>query len=166
MVLDGAEVLCVKPSLSDLVDAFEMQGDGVTQYLDLGSGQVILVTGDFQDYEEGGDAVDNLPKWMQEAVGAVVGIRADPDRYLELPAQGDLVTHKTLRSFCHTLPSAAQRDQLLAVLQGKGMFRRFKDRADEMGVLQAWFEFRRGVLEATAIEWCKEHGIVCDAGAV
>jgi len=35
-----------------------------------------------------------------------------------------------------------------------------------MGVLQAWFEFRRGVLEATAIEWCKEHGIVCDAGAV
>jgi hypothetical protein len=43
-----------------------MQGDGATQYLDLESGRVILVTEDFQHYEDAGDGEDDLPEWMQE----------------------------------------------------------------------------------------------------
>lgn len=155
----------MKPRLSDLVDAFEMQGDGATQYLDLESGRVILVTEDFQHYEDAGDSEDDLPEWMQEAITEVLRIRAEPERYLELPAQGEFVNRETLRSFCDTLSSPVQRDRLLATIRGKGAFRRFKDVADEVGVLPDWFAFRRSVLEACAIQWCEENGVAFDRGA-
>ena len=154
----------MKLRLSDLVDAFEMQGDGATQYLDLESGRVIVVTEDFQHYEDEGDE-DDLPEWMQEAITEVLRIRTEPERYLELPTQGELVDQETLRSFCDRLSSPVQRDRLLETIRGRGAFRRFKDVADEVGVLPDWFAFKRSVLEVCAIQWCEQNGIEFDRGA-
>jgi Uncharacterised protein family (UPF0158) len=151
----------VSTKLSDLVDAFETQGEGITQYLDRETGHIALVTEDFRHYESPEDTDTDLPEWMQERIAEVFRIYEEPDRYLELPSQNELVNHQTLRSFCHTL-SPPHCEALLSVIHGKGTFRRFNDKADELGVLPAWFVFRRRVLETLAIQWCEENGIVFD----
>jgi hypothetical protein len=102
---------------------------------------------------------------MQAQIAEVVRIHEHPDRYVELPSQRELVNHQTLRSFCRTLPDT-KSEALLSVIHGKGTFRRFKDKADYLGVLNAWYAFQRKTLEAAAIQWCEENEVAFNAGAV
>jgi hypothetical protein len=151
--------------LSDLVEAFEAQGDGIAQYLDRETGEIVLVTEEFQHYESEGDIDPDAPAWMQDSIADAIRVHEQPDRYLELPSQRELVNHQTLRMFCRTLPDL-QSTALLSVIGGKGTFRRFKDEADELGVLKSWYAFLRETLEAAAIQWCEEHEIAIDPSAV
>ena len=54
------------------------------------------------------------------------------------------------------------------MIKGSGAFRRFKNAIRELGVENAWFEFRGAALEMMAIEWLEENGIayrrddICD----
>jgi hypothetical protein len=56
-------------------------------------------------------------------------------------------------------PEPRARSELLRAIQGRGAFRRFKDLAGRLGLLEAWYEHQRKQLEVIAIDWCRENGI-------
>jgi len=51
------------------------------------------------------------------------------------------------------------RNILYSSLKGKGAFRRFKDTANELGILEDWYKYRDEAIKELAIEWCKENNL-------
>jgi len=45
------------------------------------------------------------------------------------------------------------------LIKGSGAFRRFKNAIREMGVDEAWYQFKQNALEEIAIEWLEENQI-------
>ncbi len=45
-------------------------------------------------------------------------------------------------------------------------FRRFKDMAHELGVVDQWHQFRDAQLRTVALEWCQEKGVEWREGDV
>ncbi len=55
---------------------------------------------------------------------------------------------------------AYDRDErLVNAIKGSGAFRRFKDMAEEIGLIDDWYEFRDNCYRERAKEWCESHGI-------
>jgi hypothetical protein len=55
------------------------------------------------------------------------------------------------------------RQRLQESLRGRGAFRRFKDLAGEIGLLDGWYAYRDERYEALARAWCEENGFVVAA---
>ena len=55
---------------------------------------------------------------------------------------------------------AYDRDERLAkAIHGHGTFRRFKDTATQIGLLDDWCEFRDNCYRSRAEDWCKIHNL-------
>jgi hypothetical protein len=149
--------------LSELVDALEQQGDGIEQYLDLQTGRFILLTEDLKLIADDDFELDR-PEWAREVQAELRLLEDDPDRFVQLPSQRDFREGRMVTAFCESLSSDEQRGELLEAFRGRGAFRRFKDKADEFGLLASWYAFRRHAIEAFAIDWCEENEIALDPG--
>ena len=145
--------------LSELVDALEMQGDGVEQYLDLETHRIILITEDLEAFGEEESADDARPDWARELIADARAVREHPDRFLELPARQDLREGRVVRDFIDALASDDHRRALEDAFRGKGAFRRFKNAADELALLEQWYAFRRDAFVRFAVEWCEDNEI-------
>lgn len=45
---------------------------------------------------------------------------------------------------------------------GRGAFRRFKDAAHRLGVIDAWYAYRDNVARKLMLDWARVHGIPVD----
>ena len=81
------------------------------------------------------------------------------DEFLELPGQSDIHEYKIMEDFCLAFEDHRIGQELLRLIKGSGAFRRFKNAINEMGIEEAWYEFKRSALEKIAIEWMKENDI-------
>jgi len=79
--------------------------------------------------------------------------------YLALPDQWKLHEYRIISDFCWAQTDDEIRERLLEAIKGKGAFRRFKDRAYDLGVIDQWYEYRYARFEAFMVEWCKESGV-------
>jgi hypothetical protein len=51
------------------------------------------------------------------------------------------------------------QEELLAAIQGRGAFGRFKDVLHRRGLLEEWYRYRREQLTAAAKKWLEAEGI-------
>ncbi|MGO4375399.1 UPF0158 family protein [Paenibacillus sp. MCAF20] len=65
-----------------------------------------------------------------------------------------------VEEFIGTLSEAKVREELFGVIQGKGAFRRFKDRIGVHNVEKQWYEFKEKKVKELVIEWCEENDLV------
>lgn len=47
--------------------------------------------------------------------------------------------------------------ELQTLIQGKGVFRRFKDYCFESNIIQDWYKYKEQKYKEIAIEWCKQN---------
>ena len=146
----------MKVKLSDIVDSFEMQSDESTCYLDVTSGQVVIVAPEYESYL---DDDHEHPEWMEEPIETIRKYLDNPDGYLKLPSQWDINEYSIMRVFCEELEDADQRGRLLRSIRGRGAFRRFKDTAARLRVIDSWYRYRDERLTGIAVDWCEENGI-------
>ncbi len=85
--------------------------------------------------------------------------RAEPDTYRPIDAVPSRIQYQWLDAFIASVEEDALRDRMLAAINGKGAFRRFKDILltvpDER---RRWFEFRDVAMRDRIIEWVREQG--------
>ena len=79
----------------------------------------------------------------------------ESDDYVRLPSQDELHEYGIMESFAEARNSTV----LMKALRGRKPFRTFKDRAIELGLDQAYFEFRSQAYVNIAREWCRENEI-------
>lgn len=152
----------MKAKLRDLIDGLDLQDIESTSYLNIRTGQVVTLSEEDKRYADDDYPLDDMPEWMQDTASLVKDV-LESGNYLELPSQWDIDEYRIMVDFCRTQTSGDTQSKLLRAIEGKGAFRRFKDRAFDFGVIDHWYEYKTKRLGEVAIEWCEAHNIEYDS---
>lgn len=145
-----------KAKLKELVEGLEMQSLEVASYLNTRTGEVVTLTDEEMGWADGLD--DDAPDWMKDAADLADKVLNSGD-YIQVPDEWELDEYRIMADFCWRQPEGEVQEDLLAAIRGKGAFRRFKDTAEELGVISEWFEYRSARFEAFAAQWCADNDI-------
>lgn len=134
--------------LEDLVDAFEMAMDEWDQYLNTETGEIVSLP-------------DSNNYWvdMEEEDEELAEEIEFSDHYVMLPSQRELQEYQIMEDFAYGVPAAGVREKLLYALHGRKPYRHFKDRINDLGIDEAYYEYRTRALFEKAAEWCEAKGI-------
>ena len=135
----------MKVNLSVVLDAIEMADDNYTYFLDLETGESVFL-------------VDELITGLDNE-GLEDEIEENFERYLRLPTKFEIHEYHIMEEFVWSLPEGRQQDMLERAIQGRGAFRRFKDKVYDLGLEKKWFQYEADTYRKMAIEWCRDHGI-------
>ncbi len=147
--------------ISDIVGAFDAQGDMALSYVNVGNGQVVTISEEYIDCAHIDLEDESLPEWLRNeyALGNDV---VESDDFIALPSQYDIHEYTIMLGFADAQSDSVIRGKLVASLRGKGAYRRFKDTAIESGVIEHWYVHRERAIAAIAIDWCRENDIEAD----
>lgn len=135
--------------IQTVVDALEMTDNLNRFYLDLDTQETVSLS----EYDP--QSTEDVAFLMEN----------NPDRFIALPTQRDINEYSIMEQFIESMPSGEAKRGLEVAIQGRGAFRRFKDRIYYFGIEESWFAFRRRTYQQIAKAWCEEHGIEYTAPA-
>jgi predicted nucleotidyltransferase len=150
----------LKVDLLRLMSAFEDASWETSYYLDLETGEVIMLTSDELGY------VDEPPdwplsEWEQDMVKLAEEIwRDDGKRYLGVPEGDSHQAYRTMEDFIATVKDEHLRELLWVAIRGRGAFRRFKDVLyDYPRERERWFTFSDTQMRGRVLDWLESEGI-------
>lgn len=149
----------MKVKLSKLVEEFEMQSEFSSSYLDKETGETFFVSEDDRmalDHED-----MELPEWQKEHLEEIKPLLEDfkGERYIGLPSESDFNEYSVMEKFIASLSNNEIQDSLWSAIDGRGAFRRFKDRIAQYGIADQWYGFRDAAVKQFIIDWCEVEGI-------
>ncbi len=150
-----------KPAkLKDLADTLGMQFDESTTYYDCQTGELVFVTDEEMRAAEDEEPLDGAPDWEEDSVEIARQIAADAEgRFIPIPSKFDVDEYRIMEEFCYSVKDEAASNRLLHAIKGKGAFRRFKDTAYDLGIIEQWYAYRDEAFKEIAKEWCETHDI-------
>ncbi len=151
--------------LMDLTDALEMIPEEMGAWLDLQTSLVVMVEDEViraVEEAEGEEAPKGLADWQQEELATARAISAGDKRYLALPTKFDFHEYRHMERFIGTVTDARIADQLWFAIKGKGGFRRFKDTALRLGLIDDWYRHRDEAMNRFMLDWAETNGIQVD----
>ncbi len=156
-------------SLMAVVDALDMSSDEITAYINRKTGEIVPVSdsdfyrAEMEDEDEDGeeDGGEDAPEWIDEMVEDARRVAASDD-FVALPDRFEIGEWQIMARFCDTVTSERLRDTLNRAIQGRGAFRRFKDRAFEAGVIDDWYRYHEQAMREIAADFLTGEGIPFD----
>jgi hypothetical protein len=142
-------------SLSEVIEAIELQTDESVPYLDPDTGQIVDVTDEMRRRVEEGE-FDDIPQWMREDIPKVREA-LESGRFLRLPSKFDIHEWAIMDQFSRGQENDRVRQELLDAIHGTGAFRMFRSTIRRLGIEEAWYQFRDQAIEEIAREWLEEH---------
>lgn len=79
--------------------------------------------------------------------------------YIPLPGQYDINEYRIMEEFIYELPVGKNQDVLARTIQGRGAFRRFKDKLYDLNLEKQWYQYREEAYEKIARQWSERHKI-------
>ena len=149
----------MKVNISEIVESMDMQSMEFTSFLNRKTGKIIgVMDEDFRSidraYEDPELMSENEVKVFKE-----LGDFLEGEDAVKLPTSFDLNEYDIMEDFINSLDNDFVRSQLSNAINGKGAFRRFKDRAFDLDVIEDWYKFKENSYKSIAIEWCKDNDI-------
>jgi hypothetical protein len=146
--------MSIKVKIKDIVEALEFQMDEYSTLLHIKTGIVVSVANHILGKAEDGeyDEVEDLDEEEKIAYDIV----ENWEDYESLPTPFDINEYEMIEGFCLTISNDVKKDRLLRAIQGKGAFRRFKDTAFDLGLIEDWYTYRENCYKQIAIEFCEE----------
>jgi hypothetical protein len=169
----------LKPDLDELAIAFEDASFEISRFLDLETGQVVLITeetreelntiyaqisgqdGELQMPFDQALRRRNLPDWQQALL-----IEADQveqgfgERYIRVPEADSRAAYQDMEAFIETVADGRLANLLEYAIRGRGAFRRFKDVLDDHPrERERWFTFKDQRLRQRVLEWLADQEI-------
>ena len=132
----------MKVKLEDIIEAIEFTNDDIEYFLDMETGEVVMISETTMEREEIEEAYEQL----------------DEHGFRRLPTQQELGEYDTMASFVDAQSGTAQ-ERLLTAISGRGAFRRFKSEVQRLGLVEQWYAWHDEAFRRKAIEWCEENGI-------
>ena len=131
----------MKVKLEDIIEAMEFAGMETEYYYDKKKKKIRMVDGE-----------DNLELFQDIKEGFV-------EDYIPLPGQYDINEYRIMEEFIYELPEGKNQDVLAGAIQGRGAFRRFKDKLYDLNLEKQWYQYRDEAYEKIARQWCEKHKI-------
>jgi len=148
--------------LSEIIDGLESQSDESASFLNIKTGEVVLMTDYAMQAAEENEPLEDVPDWERDLVAIAREISADTGDYIQLPTKYDIDEYSMMENFCTSLNKQEIGDILYDLISGSGAFRRFKDAVYKYGVEDEWFKYRDNAIKEIAIEWCRQYDIDFD----
>lgn len=147
---------------SDLIEALEFDSPMHIMYFDRQTGRVVSVDRDVMNGVEEGDEekLRGLPDWQKDEVEIARAVCDDNgERFIDAPDKFDFHEYHHMECFIETLEDKEAADGLWRAIKGKGAFRRFKDTADGLGLLDRWFRYRDEAKKEVVIAWAEANNV-------
>ena len=122
----------------EILDGLECVSDETSVYYD-------LLTGETDIWSEYGDN-DIEEEELEE--------RLDAGRLIALTDRMEINEYHMMEAFAYD-----RDERLVRAIQGRGAFRCFKDTAEDIGLINDWYEFRDNCYRSRAEDWCADHGL-------
>ncbi|MFW6065118.1 MAG: UPF0158 family protein [Candidatus Natronoplasma sp.] len=133
--------------IDELCEAYEFSSSERSYYLDLETGEVLLIV------HRSGVAEQNRKNKEKIEEG-------DEGRYVKVPSAESHEGYRDMQDFILTVEDEDLREKLLIAIDGKGGFRRFKDVLGRYpDVRERWFEFKEERVKKRVKEWLERVGI-------
>jgi len=165
--------------LGELIYAFDDASWEMSHYLDLETGQVVMITQETRweleriyeeeydpDAEQPFDLAEvlrqrDLPEWRQQALLEADRVEAEyHSRYIGVPDADSHEGYRDMEAFIATVEDARLQDRLWRAISGRGAFRYFKDvLADHPRERERWFAFKDAQLDERVLDWLESEGI-------
>lgn len=149
----------LKVDLGDIAMAMEMQFSESANYLDLQTGEVVVMPPELQDEERIFDEeyVEDLPAWEQELVPVAREITGSVGRYASIPTAPSYQEYDLMVEFAQSVRDPQLRELLVVALDGRGAFGRFKRVLEQHPrERERWFSMRDQFSEQRVREWLEE----------
>jgi len=153
--------MSVRVSLAKIVDAFDEQSEESTSHLNIKTGKIVTVMGEYKLAVEDGVDLSDETDWLRDEVETAADVM-ESDDYLTLPTQFDIHEYRIIERFCLSLDDDDLRDQMLNAISGRGAFRMFKDGIHRHNIADDWYRYRQAAFREIAIEWCQRNGLEYD----
>lgn len=148
----------MKVKLSDILEGLEFTGSEVTAYINIKTGQVVMLSDDDVYEAEKNEDIESYPDWQREIILLARQIcQEESEDFISLPTQDEIDEYHIMQDFIDSLEGDSVAATLCASIRGSGAFRRFKDAVCRLGVEQQWFKYRDNAYRELAIRWCDEN---------
>lgn len=137
-----------------------MQFEESRTFLNIKTGEIISVTSEDLSAAEEEKPFDHLPVWQKEDRKVAIDVFENFENYIELPTKYEINEYEIMEDFCLSVCDQGKRNTLLNEIQGKGAFRRFKDKILDFDIEEQWYSYRDERFKEIAIEWCQENNII------
>lgn len=137
----------MKVKISEIIEGMDMQSMEFTSFLNRKTGKIIGVM------DEDSRSIDRAyeePELMSEdevKVFKELGEFLEGEDAIKLPTSFDINEYDIMEDFINSLDNDFIQDQLYNAISGKGAFRRFKDRAFDLDVMDDWYKFKENSCE-------------------
>lgn len=136
----------MKVYLREVLDALDAASDSTVFVVSKRRNRVLLFfEGSLADHLE-----DNIT--LEDALN-------DPDSYIPLPREYEIHEYQIIENFVNSLEDEDEARELLNSMQGKGAFRRFKEKVSLLSLEDRWYNHREEAYEKIALEWCVKNGV-------
>ncbi|MDQ8739314.1 UPF0158 family protein [Paenibacillus sp. LHD-38] len=147
--------------LDDLINEIEIQVDETFTFINTQTGEVVTLSRDEMRAAEDEEPLEKYPDWQRENIEQAIKIIEDEHEvYLDFTLRNEYHEYEIVEEFIGTLSEVEVREELFGAIQGRGAFRRFKDRIREHDVEKQWYEFKEKKIKELVIEWCEEKDLV------
>jgi hypothetical protein len=169
----------LKINLDDLETAFETDSALAEGYIDLETGQVVLISEDIRArhaevrefMRQHGVGLEEalarlcLDGWEEAGVRDADRVEHDSgDRFVAVPSFPSSASYRDMEDFIETVPDAAVRDLLSQAIRHKGPFRSFKDAIGRHAKVEAaWYAFKQARARQAMLAWLGGEGVEIDA---
>ncbi|MDQ0202292.1 UPF0158 family protein [Neobacillus ginsengisoli] len=151
--------MSIQIKLKDLIEEMEIQFEESHSFLNIKTGEIVLVSSDDFRAVEDEKPFDYLTEWDQENRMIAIDVVENFENYIELPTKYDVNKYEIMENFCLTISDQRKQESLLRAIKGKGAFRRFKDKIIDCEMEDQWYSYRDECFKQIAIEWCRENKI-------
>ena len=160
-IMGGSDFMIAKVKLEDVLEAIEMRTRESNYFYNKKTGEIHYITDDeLQEAEEDID-INDYPEWQQESIKTAIEILTT-DNYIKLPEEDEIDDYGIMEDFCFSIEDKELRNEMLEVIEGKGAFRRFKDKIYEYDLVDDWYDYQDKRFREKAIEWCERYNIDYD----
>ena len=128
----------MKVKLEDIIEAMEFANMETEYYYDTQNEKVLMLFDEMVDGEDNQELFED---------------------YIPLPGQYDINEYRIMEEFIYELPAGKNQDVLARTIQGRGAFRRFKDKLYDLNLEKQWYQYRDEAYEKIARQWCERHKI-------
>lgn len=135
--------------MSVLMEAIELASDSGTYYYDFDKQESIYLSVDSWNWDEEDKEIAEL-------------IDIEWDRFIRLPSQYEIHEYRMMEDFIEELDNQKLQTELYRAIQGRGAFRRFKDKIRYRGIEQQWYDYQNNAYREFALCWCKENNLRCE----
>jgi len=155
----------MKVQLSSIVEGIEFQGLETYSYLNLKTGEIVVIVDEEIRAAESDEDISDRAEWYKEAIARAKEFLENQDQYLELPTKYDLNEYRIIENFVHSIPIEEQREEMFNLIRGKGAFFRFKQGIERFLLKEKWYKYRDSEITRFAEEWCQENNIQYERGS-